>query len=89
MRFFGTAAAIREHPPRLSIFLRGEIMAMEQAKECAHRPHAIADQLRLLTASTAVLYSIGLIVRDFVAFVVVTMWAVMGFAAIDAVSSML
>ena len=62
---------------------------MEQAKECAHRPHAIADQLRLLTVSTAVLYSIGLIVRDFVVFVVVAICAVMGFAAIDAVSSLL
>jgi hypothetical protein len=65
------------------------MMAMEQAKECAHCPHAIADQLRLLTVSTAVLHSIGLIVRDFVAFMVITIFAVMGFAAIDAVSSLL
>jgi hypothetical protein len=62
---------------------------MEHAKECTHRPHAIADQLRLPTVSIAVLYSIGLIVRDFVAFVVVTLFAVMGFAVIDAVSRLL
>jgi hypothetical protein len=68
-----------------NLFARGQLMAMEQAKERAHRPYVVANQFRLLTVSAAALHSVGMIIRDFVVFVVVTLFAVMGFAAIDAV----